>query len=176
MTKNIFGLGSVLLFGTTHGIRPSKEGFPGPIDTWFRADNFDQIRDWESFEKSLYDRESDSNNGYNGRFWTGWSEWYGCPSFPETKLNPFGLKPFDRKYFWYKIVLGKTAQLLIQSVTVLPVSIGPPWRPLRGAVLPSAPFIRTFGPPFQFYFRLLCNSKSFQSQSGSLSWVYHGWW
>ena len=97
MTKNIFGLGSVLLFGTTHGIRPSKEGFPGPFD--LEQTIFDQIRDGESLKKSLYARESDSNNGYNGRFWTGWSEWYGCPSFPEINLNPFGLKSFDRKYF-----------------------------------------------------------------------------
>ena len=51
-----------------------------------------------SVKKALYDREGDSNNGYNGRFWTGWSEWYGCPSFKEIELNPFGPNAFDRKY------------------------------------------------------------------------------
>ena len=30
MTGNIFGLGSVLLFGTANGIRPPKEGIDGP--------------------------------------------------------------------------------------------------------------------------------------------------
>ena len=147
MTKNIFGLGSVLLFGTAHGIRPSKEGFPGPISIStqrreFKVEILNQIKNQESLKKSLYARESDSNNGYNGRFWTGWSEWYGCPSFEPIQLNPFGPNAFDRQYFLCRgnSVMTQLGQVTLHNSQRNVTCLGSSESEHSGAVIPVVPF------------------------------------